>query len=115
MTARALKLVVVAVGPPNQTVLIRDGESIETGVTILETSGRPISGATVTIGLGTAHEPPNVFATPDLDRSGLTPDIRTVHLLVGSTTPTGRWHRWIKIALGDEIRLLRAPGVVTIR
>ncbi len=75
------------------------------GVTITETSGQNITGATVELSLGTSTDP-GVWRAPDDDKSP-SPSIRTVKLLIGgSYRPPQRstgYYLWWRLTDSPEV------------
>lgn len=98
------------------TVITSAGAKKYVGGTITETTGADISAATIVIGLSASTQtPPTTSQIPDSDTPGATSNIRTVKLLVTTTTAApGTYWPWVRITGNQETDWLLIPEPVTI-
>lgn len=85
------------------------------GGTIVETTGKDISGATYVIGLSTSiSTPPATYLTPSISTQGATTAERIVKLLIDSSFAIGTYYVWVNISDNPEVLPFMIQGPVVL-
>lgn len=91
------------------------GKKRYAGGIVTELTGKDISGATFTIGLGFGNvDPPTVFTTPDVNTIGTSTASRVLKKLIDSSVAPGTYYVWANIADSPEIEPVVLQGPITV-
>lgn len=101
-------------------ILVSAGAAKYVGGTVIEKTGKNISGATFQISLGSEFQPGRTWLAPDVSIAGDNNSERIVKYLVTASTPSGlvvpgTYWAWVRVTDTPEIEPLRVQGPINVR